>query len=117
MNFYAEVFGCKVALRDDSAALLLAAEGFQIYLMAKGTPTAHPTGAIGGQHLMWATESPEALLHFEELLKKLGHFTYTHTGGEVTFVEGRDPDGIRVVIAHPSPLQRPRSVLDSRLYN
>jgi hypothetical protein len=41
----------------------------------------------------------------------------THASGGVTFVEGRDPDGIRVVIAHPSPLQLPRSSLDSRIYN
>lgn len=30
-------------------------------------------------------------------------------------MEGRDPDGIRIMIAHPSPAQRPRSVLDPTL--
>ncbi len=115
--FYSEVFDCEAALREGDGALLLAPDGFQIYLIAKGGREPHPLDGIGDQHLMWATDSAEALKHFEDLLKTLGRYTYTHTAGDVTFVEGRDPDDIRVVIAYPSPEQRPRSVLDARLYN
>lgn len=117
VNFYKEVFACTVALRQGDGALLLAPGSFQIYLVASGSHQGHPTGGIGGHHLMWATDSVSMLDHFEQVLKDLDCYTYTHTGGEVTFVEGRDPDGIRVVIAHPSPQQQPRSVLDGRLYN
>lgn len=117
VRFYSDVFGCETALNEVDGALLLAPGGFQIYLIAKGHHTSHPSGGIGDQHLMWATDTAEALTHFEDALKSLGRYVDTHTGGEVTFVEGRDPDGIRVVIAHPNPQQRPRSVLDSRLYN
>lgn len=66
---------------------------------------------------MWATNSTAALAHFEQVLKDLGGCTYTHTGGEGPVVEGPDLDGIRVVIAQPSPQQQPRSVLEGRLYN
>ncbi|MET3922416.1 hypothetical protein ABIB26_003376 [Arthrobacter sp. UYEF20] len=117
MDFYGAVFDCKVALREEGRALLLAPDGFQVYLIAKGSREPHPTGGIGDRYLMWATDSVEALDHFAQLLKDLGRYTYTHSAGEVTFVEGGDPDGLRVVIAHPSPLQRPRSVLDARLYS
>jgi catechol 2,3-dioxygenase-like lactoylglutathione lyase family enzyme len=117
VDFYGALFGCKVALREAVGALLLAPGGFQIYLIAKGPREPHPTGGIGDQHLMWATDSVEALDHFEQQLKDLGCYAYTHSAGEVSFVEGRDPDGLRVTIAHPSPLQRPRSVLDARLYS
>jgi len=117
VRFYSEVFGCETALREYGEALLLAPGGFQIYLIAKGDRAPHPVGGLGDQHLMWATDDAEGLTQFEDVLKKLDSYTDTHTGGEVTFVEGRDPDGIRVVIAHPSPGQRPRSVLDGRLYN
>lgn len=117
VTFYTEVFGCHAWLREEDAALLLTPGGFQIYLIAKGSRETHPTGGIGDRHLLWATDSAEALAHFEKLLKNIGSYTDTHTGGEVTFVEGRDPDGIRVVIAYPSPVQRPRSVVDGRLYN
>lgn len=117
VSFYTEVFGCETAFRGNDGALLLSAGGFQIYLIAKGHREPGITDSIGEQNLMWTTESEDGLKHFEELLKKRGNHTYTHTGEEVTFVEGRDPDGSRVVIAYPSPQQRPRSVLDGRLYN
>jgi len=91
--------------------------GFQIYLMARSDREEHPTGGIGHKFLMWAVDTPEALEHFAQALRDRGHYVDTHTSGGVQFVEGHDPDRIRVVIAHPSPQQRPRSVLDSRFYN
>lgn len=115
--FYHDVFGCEVSVRSESAVLLLAPEGFQLYLFAKGSGTEHPFGGIGVHHLLWATDSAEGLEHFEQLLKDHGRYSDTHTTGGVRFVEGLDPDGIRVVIAHPSPKQQPRSVLDSRFYS
>ena len=117
VSFYQRLFNCTVPVRQGNGALLLTPDGFQLYLVAKGSHQEHPTGGIGEHHLMWSTDSPAALAHFERVLKDLGGYTYTHTDGEVVFVEGRDPDGIRVVIAHPSPEQQPRSVLDGRLYN
>lgn len=117
VDFYSTMFGCKTSLREDNAALLLAPDGFQLYLLAKGDEAPHPTGGIGTHHLMWATDDPDSLTDIAEKLKSLGNYTDTHTSGGVTFVEGRDPDGIRIVVAHPSPEQRPRSVLDWRLYN
>ncbi len=100
-----------------SAALLLAPGGFQIYLMARGGRPEHPSGGIGHEFLMWAVDSPEALYRFAQVLRDCSHYVDTHASGGVQFVEGHDPDGIRVVIAYPSPGQRPRSVLDPRFYN
>lgn len=114
--FYRDVFACEVSIRERDAALLLAPGGFQMYLMAKGSRAPHPSGGIGHEFLMWATDSAEGLAHFEQALKDCGRYRDTHTNGGVRFVEGHDPDGIRVVIAHPSPEQRPRSMLDPRFY-
>ena len=116
-QFYSEVFRCTVSLHETDAALLLTAAGFQIYLIAKGTQAARPTEGVGDRHLLWTTESQDALNVFEQRLRERDALTDTHTSGGVTFVQGRDPDGIRVVIAHPTPAQAPRSVIDSRLYN
>jgi catechol 2,3-dioxygenase-like lactoylglutathione lyase family enzyme len=114
--FYCDVFACEVAIQEQDAALLLAPGGFQIYLVARGGRD-HPTGGIGHGFLTWATESPEGLDHFAQALQDRGHYVDTHVSGGVRFVEGHDPDGIRVVVAHPSPRQHPRSMLDSRFYN
>lgn len=116
LAFYRDVFGCEVAIRELDAALLLAPGGFQVYLIAKGSRTEHPTGGIGHEFLMWATDSVAGLEHFAQALRDCGCYSDTHTSGGVQFVEGHDPDGIRVVVAYPSPQERPRSLLDSRFY-
>lgn len=106
-----------MSIRQQYSALLLVPGGFQIYLIAKGHRVEHPTGGIGHEFLMWATDSAEGLEHFERVLKDRGYYSDSHTSGGVRFVEGRDPDDIRVVVAYPSPEQLPRSVLDSRFYS
>lgn len=117
VSFYTEVLGCETELLQLDAALLVTPAGFQIYLIAKGRLEPHLAQGIGDRHLLWATDSEGSLAYFADMLKDRGSYTDTHTAGEVTFVEGRDPDGIRIMIAYPSPAQRPRSVVDGRLYN
>jgi catechol 2,3-dioxygenase-like lactoylglutathione lyase family enzyme len=117
VTFYRDVFGCEVTLRSDDAALLLTPGGFQLYIIERGKRAERHPGGLGHHLLMWATESAQGLEYFEQALKDAGRYTGTHTAGDVTFVEGRDPDGLRVVIAHPDPAQRPRSIFDSHLYS
>lgn len=117
VKFYRDVFACQLTIRAPDAALLLDPEGFQMYLMARGGREQHPTGGIGHEYLTWAVETPEALEHFAQALKDCDCYVDRHTTGGVAFVEGHDPDGIRVVIAHPSPQHLPRSILDPRFYS
>lgn len=114
--FYRDVFTCKVAIRDQDAALLIAPGGFQIYLVSKGSRTSQASGSIGPQYLMWATDNAEALEHMEGALREYGAPAHRYVSGGVTFIRGRDPDGIRVVIAHPSPEKQPRSLVGTHLY-
>ena len=115
-DFYRDVFACRVSVKGGQAALLLSPGGFQLYLVERGARAQHPLGGIGVQYLMWSTDSRAALDEFERALRTRGCHTLTHARGGVDFVEGRDPDGIRVVIAHPSPDELPRDFLDNRLY-
>ncbi len=117
VTFYRNVFACELTIREPDAALLLDPAGFQMYLMARGDREQHPTGGIGHEYLAWAVETPEALEHFARALKDCDCYVDRHTSGGVAFVEGHDPDGIRVVIAHPSPQHLPRSILDPRFYS
>jgi catechol-2,3-dioxygenase len=115
--FYRDVFSCTVAIRNRDAALLIAPGGFQMYLISRGDRAQHALGGIGLQHLTWVTDSAEALEQVNQTLQERGSHTDTYTSGGVTFVEGRDPDGICVVIAYPSPQTMPRTELGSRLYH
>ena len=116
VGFYRDVFACEVAIHDPEAALLLAPGGFQIYLIGHGARTPHASGGIGPQCLIWAVNSADDLHLLEQALRDHGRFTDTYTSGGVTFVAGRDPDGIRILMAHPGPDKLPRSVVGPHLY-
>ncbi|WP_396928165.1 VOC family protein [Mycolicibacterium sp.] len=115
VKFYCDVFGCRVALREQDSALLLTLGGFQIYLRSKGPSRRSRFAATGVQYLMWATDSPADLLQISQRLFAYDVATFTYTDNGVTFVEGCDPDGARVIVAHPSPHELPREVIASRL--
>jgi catechol 2,3-dioxygenase-like lactoylglutathione lyase family enzyme len=115
VDFYRDVFGCRVALREPDTALLLTRDGFQIYLHSTG-PSRRPRPAPAGvQYLMWATDSQAELTRVATRLRSHDPNTYTYTEYGVTFVEGCDPDRGRVVVAYPSPNRLPRGLIASRV--
>jgi catechol 2,3-dioxygenase-like lactoylglutathione lyase family enzyme len=116
VDFYGDVFACEVAIQTPEAALLLAPGGFQIYLIGRSARTPHPSGGIGPQYLIWAVHSADDLQELDQALRRYGRVTHTYTSGGVTFIAGRDPDGIRILMAHPGPDQLPRSVIGAQLY-
>lgn len=116
VDFYREIFDCEVAVQAADAALLLAPGGFQLYLRALNPSAQHSLGGIGAQYLMWASDSQEAPEQYEQALRARNCFVDAYESDGIKFVRGRDPDGIPVVIAHPSPERRPRSTVDPRLY-
>ncbi|MET4780907.1 VOC family protein [Glaciihabitans sp. UYNi722] len=116
VDFYTRVLGCRATVQEADSALLLAPGGFQIYVIARGRRASHPLGAIGNQGLMWATETADELALFATALKNEGCYRDTRVVDGITFVEGRDPDDLRVVVANPSPIQAPRSVVAAQFF-
>jgi catechol 2,3-dioxygenase-like lactoylglutathione lyase family enzyme len=116
IEFYCDVFSCAASIHYPDAALLLAPDGFQIYLIARGSRAEHPSGGIRLQHLIWAADSDAELRDIAQTLQERVGQTSSCTSGGVSFLAARDPDGIRVLVAHPSPEKQPRSVRGARLY-
>ncbi len=116
IEFYRDVFSCSVGLREPGAALLLTPDGFQIYLIARGTRAEHPSGGIGHQYLIWAVSSEAELREMAVVLADRHLYPDQATSGGVSFVTAHDPDGIRIVVAHPGPQRLPRSIVAARLY-
>lgn len=117
LRFYCDVFACRVVIREADMALLLAPNGFQIYLRSGSLSRRRGAGASGVQYLMWATESQSDLQRITQRLRAYDVGVFSHTENGVTFVEGDDPDGARVIVAYPSPRQLPRSVIAARIRN
>ena len=113
LTFYRDVFSCQVAIREADTALLLAPNGFQLYLHARDWFRHRDAGTRGVQYLMWATESEADLRRLAQRLRAYDTAVYSHTENGVIVLEGCDPDGGRVIVAYTSPL--PRTVSAERL--
>ena len=114
-NFYRDVFSCRVSIREKDMALLLAPNGFQLYLHEQRWFRRRGFGTIGVSYLMWATDSQSDLQLITQRLRAFDPAVFTHIENGVTFLEGCDPDGRRIVVAHPSPHRLPRTVIAKRL--
>ena len=91
VNFYCDVFSCRVALHEQDTALLLTPGGFQIYLHSKGPSRRPRVGATGVQYLMWATDSQAELQRISQRLLAYDVATYSYTENGVTFRRGMRP--------------------------
>lgn len=116
VDYYREVFACTASIQNQFSALLITPAGFQIYLIAKGALASHPLGGIGVQALIWTVRSAAELDDLEQVMRDRGHYTHSRTTRGVRFLTSRDPDGIRILVAHPSPEELPRSVVDAVLH-
>jgi catechol 2,3-dioxygenase-like lactoylglutathione lyase family enzyme len=114
VNFYRDVFQCHVAIHEPDAALLLTPDGFQIYFRTREASRTRGITDIGVEQIIWSASSEEELHRIEQRLRTHYPSTYTNTLHEISFVDGIDPDDIRVLITYPTPQQLPREVIDRR---
>jgi catechol 2,3-dioxygenase-like lactoylglutathione lyase family enzyme len=116
VNFYADLLVLEVADRSSTAALLSNADGATLILRAMGAHSPHPLGSVGVQYVVWVAAGEEDLARAERALAARAAHRETRSHDGVTLVEGRDPDGIAVMICYPGPDQRPLRSLPTRIY-
>jgi catechol 2,3-dioxygenase-like lactoylglutathione lyase family enzyme len=118
VNFYSEVLHMTVTVREPAAALLVSVASFQLYLRQMGSRTPHPLGAIGVQYVIWTASSTDDLDRCERAMKEAGRRPVTrHVVDGITFIEGKDPSGVPVVITHPGPDRTARRAIMQRVYS
>jgi hypothetical protein len=71
--------------------------------------------ALGVHYLMWATDSQSAMQRITDRLRAYDSAVYSHTVEGMTILEGIDPDGLRVIVAYPTPRRLPRTAIAERL--
>ncbi|GGX76234.1 VOC family protein [Streptomyces fructofermentans] len=111
IEFYSRVLGVEVALRDTNLVLLTSADGSQIYL--HGQNSTRTTGRLGLHAATWTAESEADLLAVESRLKELEAHRRTMKHDDYMIVEGRDPDGMAVLISYPGPSDSVRRTIIS----
>jgi catechol 2,3-dioxygenase-like lactoylglutathione lyase family enzyme len=115
--FYRELLGMEVKARDELAALLVSADGSQLYLRDKGKRASHYLGSVGVQYVIWAAADEESLRRCERFLKEGSAHVATQDVAGFTFVEGRDPNGLPVMITYPGPDLVERHQIMARIYS
>ena len=115
LKFYCDVFSCRVLIHESDMALLLTLNGFQLYLHGERRYRRRGAATIGVQYLMWVTDSRADLDRIMQRLRGHDVAAFSYVEGGVTFADGCDPDGERVIVAYPSPRQLPREVIAKRL--
>ena len=115
VNFYRDLFDCHVALHESDAALLLTPSGFQIYLRTHNAGRQREIGDVGVEQIIWSADSREELELIEQRMRAQYPSTYANTLNGISYVDGVDPDNIRILITYPTPEQLPREVIDRRL--
>lgn len=116
VSYYCDVFTCRVALREREAALLLTPDDFQIYMYVQKDASRPNISNIGVRYVMWSADTEEELARISERLRAYDASTFTQVVGGVTFVDGCDPDGIRVIVAYPGPEKLPRELIAQRFH-
>jgi len=65
--------------------------------------------------MIWTVRTAAELDDLEQVMRDRGHPLHSRRTHGVRFLTSRDPDGIRILVAHPSPEELPRSVVDAVL--
>jgi catechol 2,3-dioxygenase-like lactoylglutathione lyase family enzyme len=116
VSFYRDLLALDVGTRDDTAALLVSPDGFQLYLRSMGSGAQHALGHVGIQYLIWTAGSNDDLRRCERLLKAQSRHVTTRTLDGIVVVEGRGPDNVPVVVTYPGTDQAPSHQIPSRIY-
>ena len=116
VEFYTDVLALETADRSPTAALLNSPAGAGLILRAMGQTASHPLGSVGVQYVVWTAAGEQDLARAEGVLAARDAHRDTRSHDGVRLVEGRDPDGIPVMICYPGPDQRPVHELPARIY-
>lgn len=100
-DFYREVLLLDVEVTANDAALLAAPSGDHLVLRA--LPGASRTfGDVGVQFVVWTARDKDDLDRCERELKARDAFVSVSDEQGSRVVEGRDPDGIPIVVVYPA---------------
>ena len=106
LKLYCDVFSCNVAVRETDMALLVAPNGFHIYLHAVSRRR-RAADTAGVQYLLWVTDTESDLQELAQRLRAYAPAVFSHTENGVTVIEGLDPDGGRSSHRLPESLSAP----------
>jgi catechol 2,3-dioxygenase-like lactoylglutathione lyase family enzyme len=117
VDFYQQLLLLEPTIQNNTAALLVGPGGYQLYLTCVGSKATHSVGGLGYQYVIWTADSDKELLRCERFLRAQSDHASLSTHEGFRMVEGRDPDGVPVLVTYPGPDKQPRTEIISRIYD
>jgi CBS domain-containing protein len=114
LSFYQPLLRYPITVGDADAALLTGPNGSQLYLRQAGDRSMLRDG-FGVQWVGWTAGDAHDLDRCSEVLKERGAYVGRDTSEGITLLEGRDPDGLPVIIVYPGAEHAPRHVIHDRI--
>jgi CBS domain-containing protein len=116
VDFYQPLLRYAVVSHNEDAALLTGPDGSQLYLRRVGRAPEPDGERAGLDCAVWTAGGPGDLDRCMQFLVERDAFTNRTNSDGVDVVQGRDPDGLPVLITYPGPDQAPRHVLSRPVY-
>lgn len=116
VDFYSKLFLLAPSVRNNTSALLVGPAGNQLYLTAVGDKATHAIDGIGYQYVIWTADDDELKRCEGVRREQSDQVTLTDEEG-FRILEGRDPDGLPVLISYSGPDRVPRREIIDRIYN
>jgi hypothetical protein len=114
LSFYQPLLRYPITVDDADAALLTGPNGSQLYLR-QVADRSMPRHGFGVQWVAWTAGDAHDLDRCSDVLKERGTYVGRDTSEGITSVEGRDPDGLPVIIVYPGAERAPRHMIHDHI--
>ena len=115
-EFYGQLLGLRPTMTTSEATLLSAENGDHLALrVIEHAKRSIP--ALGVQSLVWTAKDREDLDRCRQLLERLDALVSTWNEDDITVVEGRDPDGLPVIVTFPAGPGRNWAEIPRRIFS
>lgn len=113
LAFYQPLLRYTPTVSDVDTAVLTGPDGSQLYLHAVSDGTMRRNEGVGLQYVAWTASGQHDLDRCAEVLTERGAYISRDTSEGIDVLEGRDPDGLPMLITYPGPGQTPRRLINS----
>jgi CBS domain-containing protein len=113
LAFYQPLLRYTPTVSDADTAVLTGPDGSQLYLYSGSDDPVRRNTGVGLQYVAWTAGGPHDLDRCSKVLTERGAYTSRDTVEGIDVLEGRDPDGLPVLITYPGPGQTPRRLISS----
>jgi len=114
LSFHQQLVRFPITVTDADAALLTGPNGSQLYLRQVGDLSTRRDG-FGVQWVGWTAGDADDLDRCSWVLKERDAYVGRETSEGITLLEGRDPDGLPVIIVYPGAEHAPRHLIHGRI--